>query len=204
MNLLEVENTGKFNYHLKILGDLIEKNGDGRYMLTEKGELASRLLHKFPEKTFKPLPLRGGDAILIGSIGFALALFNPGFWALPIFGLVPTGIIIGFLGLFYALMVPSRTMWYLAVKRTKSNDLYDLFKPPLVTSALFVLLVVIMYLLEIRLPFTFAEKEFIVYLATPTYIISNVAFSFLGVSISEIIYRARTYGLFNIRLDRFG
>jgi len=110
MNLLEVENTGKLNYHLKILDDLIEKNGNGKYHLTEKGDLASQLLHKFPEKTFKPLPLRGGDAILIGSIGFVLALINPGVWALPVLGLVPIGIEIGFLGWVYALMVPSGTM----------------------------------------------------------------------------------------------
>lgn len=204
MKLLEVENTGKFNYHLKVLGDLIEKNGNGRYRLTEKGELASQLLHKFPEKTFKPSPLRGGDAVLIGSIGFVLALFNPGFWALPILGLVPPGLIIGFLGLFYALIVPSGTMWYLTVKRTRSNDLYDLFKPPLVTSALFVLLAVILHLLDIRLSFTFAEQQRMLFMPYPTYIISNIAFSFLGVGISEIVYRAKTYGLFNIRLDRFG
>jgi hypothetical protein len=204
MNQLEVDNTGKLNYHLKILGDLVEKNGSGKYRLTEKGELASQLLHKFPEKTFKSLPLRGGDAILIGSIAFVLALFNPGFWALPIFGLVPSGLVIGFLGLFYALLVPSGTMWYLTVKRTKSNDLYDLFKPPLVTSALFVLLVVILYLLDIRLSFTFAEQARVLVLATPTYMISNIAFSFLGVGLSEVVYRVKTNGLFNLRLDRFG
>ncbi len=195
MNILEVKNTGKLNYHLKILGDLIEKNGNGKYHLTGKGDLASQLLHKFPEKTFKPLPLRGGDAILIGFIGFVLALINPGFWALPLIGLVPLGIGIGLLGLVYALMAPSGTMWYLIVKRTKSNDLFDLFKPPLVTSALFVLLAVVMYLLDIRLSFTFAEQGHMLFMPYPTYIISNVVFSFLGVAISEIIYRAKTYGL---------
>lgn len=203
MKLLEVENTGKLNYHLKILGDLIEKNEGGKYRLTEKGELASQLLHKFPEKTFEPLPLRGGDAILIGSIGFVLALFNPGFWVLPMFGLVPSGLMIGFLGLFYALIVPSGTMWYLTVKRTKSNDLFDLFKPPLVTSALFMLLVVTTYLLDIELSFTFAEQERVLIMPFPTYITGNVAFSFIGVGISEIVHRAKTYGLFNISLDRF-
>lgn len=29
MNVVEVENTGKIKYHLKILSDLIKKNGDG-------------------------------------------------------------------------------------------------------------------------------------------------------------------------------
>ena len=204
MNLLEVENTGKLNYHLKILGDLIEKNGNGKYHLTEKGDLASQLLHKFPEKTFKPSPLRGSDAILIGSIGFVLALINPGFWALPLFGLALVGIGTGLLGLAYALMVPSGTMWYLTTKRTKSNDLYDLFKPPLVTSAFFVIFVVIMYLLDIRISFTFSEQERVLILSQPAYIIANIAFSFLGVAISEIFHRAKTYGLSNIQLDRFG
>lgn len=36
--------TGTLNYHLKILGDLLEKNEAGQYMLTEKGSVASRLL----------------------------------------------------------------------------------------------------------------------------------------------------------------
>ena len=31
MDLAKVTNTGRFNYHLKILGELIEKQGDGRY-----------------------------------------------------------------------------------------------------------------------------------------------------------------------------
>ncbi|NIR14553.1 MAG: helix-turn-helix transcriptional regulator [Desulfobacterales bacterium] len=204
MTLLEVENTGKLNYHLKILGDLIEKNPDGKYHLTEKGDLASQLLHKFPEKEFKPSPLGGGDAILIGSIGFVLALCNPGLWILPILGLVPAGLVFGVLGLFYALIIPSGTMWYLTVKRTRSNDLYNLFKPPLVTSALFTLLVVTMYLLDIRLAFTFAEQERMLILSTPAYMISNISFSFLGVGIAEIVYRAKTQGVFNIELDRLG
>jgi len=38
MNFVGVSSTGKFNYHLKILGDLIEKDQIGRYVLTEKAE----------------------------------------------------------------------------------------------------------------------------------------------------------------------
>ena len=204
MRILEVENTGKLNYHLKIIGDLIVKNENGKYQLTEKGDLASQLLLKFPEEAFKPIPLRGGDAVLIGFIGFVLALINPGFWALPVLGLVPIGIGIGILGLVYALMVPSGTMWYLTTKRTKSNDLYDLFKPPLVTSTLFVIFVIIMLLLNIRLSFTFSSQEYVLFISLPGYVIANVALAFLGVGISEMIYRAKTLGLFDIRLDRSG
>jgi hypothetical protein len=37
------------NYHLKVLGDLLQKNEEGRYLLSEKGRLASRLLLEFPD-----------------------------------------------------------------------------------------------------------------------------------------------------------
>ena len=50
MGLAEVTNTGRFNYHLKVLGGLIEKQVDGRYVLTERGRLAVQLLDEFPEK----------------------------------------------------------------------------------------------------------------------------------------------------------
>ena len=47
----KVTNTGRFNYHLKVLGDLIEKLSDGRYSLTERGCLAVQMLDEFPERT---------------------------------------------------------------------------------------------------------------------------------------------------------
>lgn len=43
--------TGLLNYHLKALGDLLEKNEAGQYSLSEKGKIASRLLLEFPEPT---------------------------------------------------------------------------------------------------------------------------------------------------------
>jgi len=49
MKALEINNTGRMNYHLKILGNLISKDENGRYMFTEKGKLATRLLQEFPE-----------------------------------------------------------------------------------------------------------------------------------------------------------
>ena len=51
MKALGITNTGKMNYHLKVLGSLLAKNEDGQYALTEKGTLASRLLLEFPEVT---------------------------------------------------------------------------------------------------------------------------------------------------------
>lgn len=50
MKALGIANTGKMNYHLKILGDLLTKTEEGKYALTEKGKLASRLLVEFPER----------------------------------------------------------------------------------------------------------------------------------------------------------
>jgi DNA-binding transcriptional ArsR family regulator len=50
MALTKVSNTGRFNYHLKVLGDLIEKTGDGKYQLTERGQLSVQLLGEVPEK----------------------------------------------------------------------------------------------------------------------------------------------------------
>ncbi|MCW3998956.1 MAG: hypothetical protein NWE93_01800 [Candidatus Bathyarchaeota archaeon] len=44
----ETGSTGLLNYHLKVLGDLIAKNESGQYMLTEKGKVASSVLHSFP------------------------------------------------------------------------------------------------------------------------------------------------------------
>jgi hypothetical protein len=44
----ETGSTGLLNYHLKVLGDLIVKNDSGQYLLTEKGKVASSVLHNFP------------------------------------------------------------------------------------------------------------------------------------------------------------
>ena len=67
MNLVEVDSTGKFNYHLKILGDLIEKGRNGKYGLTEKGRMIAQLLQKFPEKK-----VEGKDKLL--KIGYNLSI----------------------------------------------------------------------------------------------------------------------------------
>jgi DNA-binding transcriptional ArsR family regulator len=49
MNKLKVVSTGKINYHLKILGNIVAKNEEGKYVLTAKGLLASRFLTEFPD-----------------------------------------------------------------------------------------------------------------------------------------------------------
>lgn len=50
MNELGVGSTGTLNYHLKVLGNLLTKNAEGQYVLTEKGRVASQLLLEFPEQ----------------------------------------------------------------------------------------------------------------------------------------------------------
>jgi hypothetical protein len=50
MALLQVTNTGRLNYHLKALGNLISKDDQGKYHLTERGKLAVDLLKTFPER----------------------------------------------------------------------------------------------------------------------------------------------------------
>ena len=50
--------TGLLNYHLKQLDNLLTKDTDGRYILTEKVKLATRLLTEFPEQNRKQLGMK--------------------------------------------------------------------------------------------------------------------------------------------------
>jgi DNA-binding transcriptional ArsR family regulator len=50
MSILRVTNTGRLNYHLKALNGLISKDDQGKYHLTERGQLAVNLLQTFPKK----------------------------------------------------------------------------------------------------------------------------------------------------------
>ena len=154
MGILGLTNTGKLNYHLKMLGDLIEKDENGRYCLTEKGRLASQLLIRFPEKRSEAKPLTGGDAVLIGSAGFLTTLINPGIWLLWLLG---AGV--AALGLVYALLVPAFLMWLLTVRRTGSHNPYDLYKPPLFSLALLIGMMITFALLDLRLPLIFVSAQ---------------------------------------------
>lgn len=49
MATVQVDSTGRFNYHLKVLNGLISKTEDSKYVLSDKGESAYRLLNDFPE-----------------------------------------------------------------------------------------------------------------------------------------------------------
>jgi hypothetical protein len=50
MTLLQITNTGRLNYHLKALENLISKDNEGKYRLTDRGQLAVNLLRTFPER----------------------------------------------------------------------------------------------------------------------------------------------------------
>jgi len=55
---LEISNTGRLNYHLRVLNDLILKREDGQYMLSEKGKRAWCLLLEFSEKNTQPSQMK--------------------------------------------------------------------------------------------------------------------------------------------------
>lgn len=50
LSSLAVVNNGRLNYHLKVLGDLLTKDADGQYLLSERGRLASKLLLESSEQ----------------------------------------------------------------------------------------------------------------------------------------------------------
>jgi predicted transcriptional regulator len=53
MTTLSITNTGRLKYHLKSLGDLITKDDESRYRLTERGRIAANMLKTFPERVSK-------------------------------------------------------------------------------------------------------------------------------------------------------
>jgi hypothetical protein len=73
LGVLDTTHTGKLNYHLKVLGDLIAKDDASGYRLTEKGEIAVRILSGFAannEESGGNLPLS------LASVGKILAILG--------------------------------------------------------------------------------------------------------------------------------
>jgi len=157
MNSLEVTNTGKLNYHLKVLGDLLEKDEHGKYRLTEKGMLASQLLCRFTigkSVVRKPVAIR--DIVLIGFLGFILIMINPSILQGFLGVVLIKGAWLSILAFFYAFFVPGTLMWVMSVKRMKIHDLTELAKPPLFSIVVLVTLVIVIAFLwlqyDLRLP----------------------------------------------------
>jgi DNA-binding transcriptional ArsR family regulator len=73
--------TGNLNYHLKVLGDLLNKNEAGQYQLSEKGKLAFRLTVEFPEEINEPQKRKriklywGSFAIINAAVLVSLFIF---------------------------------------------------------------------------------------------------------------------------------
>lgn len=80
MSLLAITNTGRLNYHLKALNGLVTKGADGRYGLTEKGQIACNMLKAFPNQTISPAKtvLRKVVSILLCIVGVLVLA-----WAVP-------------------------------------------------------------------------------------------------------------------------
>jgi hypothetical protein len=75
MTLLGITNTGRLNYHLKALGNLVSKDEEGKYRLTERGQLAVSLLRTFPERApseKKPSVLKASVAIVLILVGILI------------------------------------------------------------------------------------------------------------------------------------
>jgi len=209
ISAVEIKNTGKFNYHLKLLGDLIQKDASDKYILTAKGQLAIQLLQKFPETKSEHGSLRMADAALIGFAGFALTVVNPAL----LFGLVliqttvPATVIPIFpiVAMAYGLFVPSLVMWMLSVKRSNSHDFYNLFRAPLVSFVILLALIILMLLtkftifVEIKSPTVILAQgvnwshstSSATYISLVGLFMQGLVFSFLGVALVEFASRYR-------------
>jgi hypothetical protein len=87
MKTLGITNTGKMNYHLKVLGNLLSKRDGDQYVLSEKGMLAYRLMQEFSEanterqlilNSREPQVLWDGVIILVFTLIGWFALFQWG------------------------------------------------------------------------------------------------------------------------------
>jgi hypothetical protein len=144
MTQVKVSNTGRFNYHLKILADFLEKDDDGRYRLTEKGLHAAELLMNGSAWNFggngKTDPRR---TVLIGTFGCALVLLNPvileNFLGIPlVVGLWPS-----ISTTLYGFLVPGAFMWLLCDRFLRNREIRNLVRAPLFGILLLLCIVVV-------------------------------------------------------------
>ena len=207
MNLVGARSTGKFNYHLKVLGDLIAKDQGGKYVLTEKGRLTVQFLEKFPEKQPQQAPLSMADAVLIGFVGCVLMLCNPGFWTPFLMAVYKVNVTLLLFNVFnwliflFALIVPGSVMWLLTVRRAHSHDSYDLFKPPFVAFILLLILLLVVFFtgfsftITLTTPATVQGNESAVYLvgqlSLTTIFVLSLLLIFPSVFLAETVSKIR-------------
>jgi len=147
MNFLKITNTRK----LKILGDLLDKDENGKYHLSEKGTLASQLLQQFPvEKTVVKKTATIRTIILTGFLGFILVIINPSILQGLLGVVVVKGAWLSILAILYGVLVPGAVMWAISVKRMHTHDLKELVKPPLFSIILLIVLVIVLAFLWLQ------------------------------------------------------
>ncbi len=206
MGAVEATNTGKFNYHLKILADLITKDSNGKYELTGKGQLAAQFLLTFKERKSEHSSLRMADALLIGFAGFLITLVNPAFWSFM--GFASMGIqisivysLLGFLIVVFGFL-PGFLMWRLAVRRSHSHDSYDLYRAPFLAFIMLLILLVVFLIFRINIgtmvaldvqstsgPGWTATKSHMTGINFGMVLLYGLPSSFLGVALSELGFR---------------
>jgi len=132
MTQSKVSNTGRFNYHLKILAEFLEKGDDGKYRLTEKGYHVAQSLANGPAWNLGRNNLRNRrNVLLIGTLGFALILLNPAilenFVGAPLVASFWPTILVAL----YGFLVPGAFMWFLTNNRLKNHEFQNRIKAPL-------------------------------------------------------------------------
>lgn len=194
MKALGITNTGKMNYHLKVLDNLLSKKDNRQYALTEEGMLAFQLLSEFPEKTTKQFRLSVLETLFIGLAGFLLVLINPFIWVTYLGGIAIFGFLLSTL---YATFVPSAVMWCLTTCRAKSHDLYELFKAPLFPAFIFTSIFILISIYNLSV-YQSSISEFSTALFlhdhsslffTNLHLLFQGFAPFLGIAVTEIFYR---------------
>ncbi|MCL5877611.1 MAG: winged helix-turn-helix domain-containing protein [Candidatus Bathyarchaeota archaeon] len=77
--------TGLLNYHLKVLADLVTKDKEGSYVLTEKGKLACRLLtegsddQSLKRRSWEPRFWKTISIFFVGTFILTIALYFLGY-----------------------------------------------------------------------------------------------------------------------------
>lgn len=126
MTVLAITNTGRLNYHMRALNGLITKETDGRYRLTEKGQLACNMLKAFPNQTIAPskTALRKVVSIVLFIVGvIMLAVIVP----FGVFLLVVSADVTVFFVLIYGSLIASAlAMILIGISIYKDRTLHSL------------------------------------------------------------------------------
>lgn len=116
MDDLGIVSTGTLNYHLKVLGDLLEKDETERYLLSEKGKLASQLLTEFPTQGSMQNKTRLKTLWIFCSVTFTItALITAYLLNAPIYRVV-TALV--------AAQVLAAFLYYIQVKPEKTGRIF--------------------------------------------------------------------------------